>query len=433
MCLTDATLMVFLITAQLCLLQFYLRGFSWKWFWLMAVAIGFGGLTKGPVVFVPPAATLLVLGVMDWKKWLPYVRPVNLAKWAGIAVLTVVIALAVCAPWLIVLQIREPQWIAGVLGTAAQHITQPLDNHRGPFGYYLLLMWGTFFPWSLLVPFAACVAWKQRKEPYTRFAIAAAIGPWLFFEMMKTKLPHYPLPTYPFLGLLIADALVRTSTRQYLTLFKSWIVALVGVWAIPVGLGASAPWLALLAKPELLPLPYVPMTVVSLAGMACTIGTFWFFYRRRPLMACAYMGGSFIVLIGLLYGWLIPQCQYLRTSEKVVAILRENGGTAAQGAKVGDVLTLAYQIGDEDFGYSEPTLFFYQGGTMRPMDSDKYLEATPIEKWPKLVVITDGIMNRLPTELQQKIEVLGRVRGFAYSAGGRIVDVMVIRAKAGAQ
>ena len=427
MCLTDATLMVFVATAMLCLMRFYLHGFSWRLFLLFSIALGFGGLTKGPVVFVPPGATLLVLAIFDWRRWWPGVSLKNVAYWAGVVLVCLLIAISVPAPWLITLYQREPAWIWGVLGAGYSHLTQSMDGHTGPFGYYLGLVWGTFFPWSLMLPLTTYVAWKQRKTPELRFAIAAVLGPWLFFEFMGTKLPHYALVTYPFLALLVADAIVRSSRLATDELMRTRTVVGVGIWAIPVGLVASLPWLAAFAERDLSPLPYVAMAAVSVAGLACTIGTWWFFYRRKPLVACGYMGGSFLLLIALTYGWLIPQCQFLRTSPRVAQMLKEHGGAADQ-APVGDVVALVYPSGGAQ-GYSEPTLMFYQGGTIRALRQDKYLESTPKDQWPRLMVITDGLWARLPQATQDQLDVLGTVRGYIYSSGGDIVDVMVVRGK----
>lgn len=427
MCLTDATLMVFLVTAQLCLLRFYLRGFSWPLFFLFSVALGFGGLTKGPIAFVPPLATLLVLGIFDWRRWWPNLKAASVFRWGLISMACIAIAVLVCAPWLVLLHLREPAWLKGVMGIGYKHMTTPMEGHTGPFGYYLALVWGTFFPWSLFLPLAAYVAWKQRRTPEIRFAIAATIGPWLFFELMRTKLPHYPLPAYPFLALLVADAIVRSSRKEYAELFRTRTVVAVGIWAIPVGLVASLPWLAVYARPQLDSLPYVPMTVVSIAGLVCTVGTWWFFYRRKPLVACGYLGVSFMVLIALAYGWLLPQCQYLRTSPMVADILKANGGGADKAA-TGEVITLLYTEGGETLGYQEPTLMYYQGGTVRAFESNNYFEA-PRSEWAKLIVVTDEIWARLTPEVKEQIEVVGTVRGFLYSGGARVVDVMVVRGK----
>lgn len=116
---------------------------------------------------------------------------------------------------------------------------------------------------------------------------------------MQTKLPHYMLPTYPFLSLLLADTIVRSIDGEFTEFFRKPFRIGVAIWAVPVGLVASLPWLATQLTPALPDLPYAAMVAVSLGGLACTIGTWWFFHRRKVALACAYLGVSFLVLIDL--------------------------------------------------------------------------------------------------------------------------------------
>ena len=49
--------------------------------------------------------------------------------------------------------------------------------------------------------------WKSRREPGARFLLAWLIPSWLVFEAVMTKLPHYVLPLYPAIAILIAGTL----------------------------------------------------------------------------------------------------------------------------------------------------------------------------------------------------------------------------------
>ena len=128
---------------------------------------------------------------------------------------------------------------------AAGHAVSGMEGHGGPPGSHLVMIWADFLPWSLLLPAAIVGGWLNRDDPITRFAMAAVIGPWLFVELaIRTKLPHYMLPTFPPLALLTADAIVRglTGNRPSLAsrgfVIATWIVASVLV------LVALLPWLA---------------------------------------------------------------------------------------------------------------------------------------------------------------------------------------------
>ena len=121
------------------------------------------------------------------------------------------------------------------------------------------LSFGTYFPWSLLLPTTVLIAWRRRKLPQIRFAMAAVAGPWLLMEMVKTKLPFYILPAYPALAFLTADTLVRCMRGQFKELAsKAFIIGLT-VWALAAVAIGFSPWLILLMQKQL-PLPRLAMT-----------------------------------------------------------------------------------------------------------------------------------------------------------------------------
>ena len=75
--------------------------------------------------------------------------------------------------------------------------------------FYFVAIFLTFFPWSIQTPLA-------RRRHFGASAIRSTIissrePPIIFiiFTLVKTKLPHYTLPAFPLLALLLAKALVR--------------------------------------------------------------------------------------------------------------------------------------------------------------------------------------------------------------------------------
>ncbi|HVT87387.1 MAG TPA: glycosyltransferase family 39 protein [Tepidisphaeraceae bacterium] len=218
MCLTDAVLLFFVTIAQLCLSYLYCnKSISNKFTWLTAIlmwtAIGFAGLTKGPVVLGVQAMTMLVLLILDWKtvrfRWWISTKPL----------LGIIIIAIICAPWLILVHQREPDFLATIIGhDVVTRMTTGLEGHKGPPGYYLLTIWGTYFPWSLFLPIAMIHAWRNRQDARVRFALAAVIGPWVMFEIVQTKLPHYLLPVFPALAFLTADLFVSKKTPAKLSI-----------------------------------------------------------------------------------------------------------------------------------------------------------------------------------------------------------------------
>lgn len=162
-------------------------------FWLaMAAAI----LLKGPVV---PAIVVLTLGVL----WLTGRRP----PWrafhpaAGLALTCLIVA-----PWLIAIwKVSDGAFFAEALGRDfGGKLVEGQENHWGPPGLYLLLVWLTFWPWAALVPAAAPWLWRQRGAGWLVLLAGWIVPFWLALEFVPTKLPHYVLPLYPALAVALA-------------------------------------------------------------------------------------------------------------------------------------------------------------------------------------------------------------------------------------
>ncbi len=58
----------------------------------------------------------------------------------------------------------------------------------------------------MLAGLAAPAVWAVRREPAARFLLAWLVPSWIVFELVVTKLPHYVLPLYPAIAILIAGA-----------------------------------------------------------------------------------------------------------------------------------------------------------------------------------------------------------------------------------
>ena len=465
MCLTDAVLLLFVTTAQFCFMMFYRgRGSPWVMV-IMALAIAMGFYVKGPIVFVAPAGTLAVLAAMDWRRWSRFVmdQPREAARRAAFGLLSIFVALgavvALIGPWAWMNYQRAPQWLPETMNTGLGHLQKAVDGHSGWPGWYLLVVWGTYFPWSLLLPTAAVIAFRHRKIPEMRFAIAAVLGPWLFHELvMQTKLPHYVLPAFPFLAFLTADALVRCIRGQHRELHRLLFKRATLVWALILGLLPSATWLLacktlpvwsgagetgilqrLLAWKmlpawrglDMGPLPWGAMVVLSIFGFVYTLGVWRLFSRDRIAEAAGWLGGGFLLMIVLFYGWYVPSSPYLAISKRVATLLHQVDALAGDGAAKGEVACLSYNLDAsgakwKNTGWREPSMDFYQGGTLSHLEEDRFLERHATEYWPRVMIITKEIWEMSSQLVQSRLRVVGKVRGLSYASEGAVVELWVV-------
>ena len=85
---------------------------------------------------------------------------------------------------------------------------------QAPPGTYLLLFWFTFFPGAILAGLAAPAIWRAREETGAKFLLAWIVLAWIVLEIVVTKLPHYVLPLYPAIAILIAGVVDTHALSQ---------------------------------------------------------------------------------------------------------------------------------------------------------------------------------------------------------------------------
>jgi len=67
---------------------------------------------------------------------------------------------------------------------------------------------------AMLAGLATPAVWRARTEPGAKFLIAWIVPAWLALEIVATKLPHYVLPLYPAIAILIAGWSTTTPWRD---------------------------------------------------------------------------------------------------------------------------------------------------------------------------------------------------------------------------
>jgi hypothetical protein len=145
------------------------------------------------------------------------------------------------------------------------------------------------------------------------------------------------------------------------------------------------------------------------------------FGRTRLRATALMMGSGMLLTMGLLFGLLLPRLQILQLSPRLAQILRDNGGDAAH-TRPGDVQMVAYK---------EPSLAFYQGGTIREQSENDFLLTHPPDQWPTWLVIRGDIWDRMPDDVKARLEVVGSARGLDLADKARTWTVYVLRKRPG--
>ena len=199
---TDMTL-AFTLTSALLALYAWTQVNQARWIVLAGVMTGLAALTKGPVALVLIGVqTIAFLCLTRQAK-----RLLSPALWGGFA-----LCLLVGLPWfLLMIHLHGKLFVDGFL--EANNVTRYLQaEHKetSPIWFFLPVLLGGFFPWSLALPGAFVVAWRQGREAWraqVKDNPALFLGLWValvfvFFSASQSKLITYIFPLYPAAAVL---------------------------------------------------------------------------------------------------------------------------------------------------------------------------------------------------------------------------------------
>ena len=309
-------------------------------FWVsLAAAI----LIKGPVVPVLVALGVVALSLLDrnWH-WLIALRP----RWGMLLFLVVLL------PWPIAIFARHG---ASFFVDAWQHDILPKlisgqESHGAPPLTYTLLSPLILWPATLLLPAAIEFAWRNRSEAAVRFCVIFVLPGWLLFELAPTKLPHYVLPLFPMLALLMTAGVGRHATRP-----PSRASSRIGVVLFLL------PGLIIVAA-----LPYLQtrlgngVNTISLIGLSALLAAVivaafvgWRGNVERSAWVAALCGVLATLLIA---GVVMPNLQRLWIAERAAQVVR------SVDAGKSPVLVV---------GYHEPSLVFLLGTRTRLVNAEQ--------------------------------------------------------------
>lgn len=346
---TDAALAASIMAAQLALARVWMArdpsrldpGIGNALVFWVAMAIGI--LLKGPIAPMVSGLTIAGLVIATREiKWVFLLRPIR----GGLLVLLLTL------PWAVSVWISTNGAFFGeaVSGDLLPKLAGGQESHGAPVGYYALLLLITFFPANLLLLPALKKAWGDRHTAPVMFLAAWIIPNWLVFEIVPTKLPHYVLPVYPALAILVA-ALLALALRHPDLLRSTLARVNIVIWAVLATVLAAA----IIALPVLLPdgtaVEPGPWPVVGagiFAAMAVQVlAQAWRARASGIILSIAVTGIAFSVA---LLEFARPRVEPLWVADRVAQTLADND---LLGQRVASA------------GFSEPSLVFALGTQTR--------------------------------------------------------------------
>jgi 4-amino-4-deoxy-L-arabinose transferase-like glycosyltransferase len=173
----------------------------WWFFFYISLALGF--LAKGPIAWTPlltVACTIFYAPNLQLRRRFKFVRGILLT-------------LAIIATWGISALIRTHgeflrigigrHVIARSLGAMEGHGWNSLGGYVLLLPFYFVTLFVSFFPWSIKLPSLLKRLWRKR-DNIDNYLLSGAAIIFIIFSLIKTKLPHYTLPAFGLLALLLA-------------------------------------------------------------------------------------------------------------------------------------------------------------------------------------------------------------------------------------
>jgi len=197
------------------------------WAFYLSLALGF--LAKGPIALLP-----LLFSPIHAIVTRQSFRPSLGSSLGGLAVILIVVG-AWGVPALIA---TEGQFFEVGIGKHVVGRSFAAMEHHGGSGwlgyllflpYYLVTLFVSFFPWCFFVPktIARLRDHMNSDESYLLIAVISVFG---VFSLIQTKLPHYTLPCYPMLAILVARTV--SQNRKFKPLLAATTI-LFAVIALP--------------------------------------------------------------------------------------------------------------------------------------------------------------------------------------------------------
>ncbi|WP_181170920.1 glycosyltransferase family 39 protein [Mesorhizobium sp. B2-1-3] len=404
---TDAMLLACCVAAQGALAQIYLAsrrnepvaGHLWWIFWL---AQGVAILIKGPIAPLLSALTIAVLFAFERDgRWLSKLK-------VGRGLLLVVL---IVLPWLALITWKsDGAFLQQAVGKdMLGKVAQGEESHGLPPGFYMLTYSLFMWPFGLIAVGAGLQALNRlRDDVRLRFCLAWYIPFWLVFELIPTKLPHYVLPAYPGMALLIGWLLTLQPQEANAPLrrWQQWLWWSTAFGLVVVSLGLAA---VCVGAPIYLTHAF---SWWSIPAAASALGAGYLAFSRQlqvPLARIGAVAACAGITYGLLFGVIAPSLTPIWLSPAI--------NEAVRAYKPCDDSVLA------SARYHEPSLVFLVGTKTILTDIDgvaKHLLADPACALGLAPVEDEQKLNGLLAGQGKAASHLTTIDGLNFSSGDKM-------------
>lgn len=289
---------------------------------LFYVAIAFGILAKGPLIFVAPGIGLPLYHIF-------YRRRVPGPWWkhfAGIALL-ILIALPW---WLYVYRHVENVWAMWKYESIGELPGAGNEEKRRPFWFYVPALFEITLPWTPLWIAGVVLAFLRKGRRW--FAVAWYFVTVLAFSISPVKKNTYLLPVMPAQVLIVTDALLFSlaTVRRFSKLnLLAWVQT-----AIAIAGGIAV---AILSIMHLTGGAKFSGLLLGAAALIFGIESTFLIVRRHPRSWLWFTSAAYAMTIAVIFGMLLPKKDNQRSAkgmcDELLSLMSETHETLAPGKR----------------------------------------------------------------------------------------------------
>ena len=211
------------------------------WWWLFYLALALAFLAKGPIGWMPLGTVIVAQSL----------RPVPQLARRFLFVRGTLLMLALVAFWGVPALVRTHgefltiglgyHVVGRSFGTMQGHGGNSIVTALVSLPFYFLTVFVSFAPWSVKIPWLARRLWTKR-DPLDLYLIAGIAVIVVIFTIVKTKLPHYILPAFPLLTLLLARHWIEAGVGERMLRWWSSLTAAIMLAVALIGFPLIAPY-----------------------------------------------------------------------------------------------------------------------------------------------------------------------------------------------
>ena len=356
-------------------------------FWM---SLGIGTIIKGPIILIFVGLPLLTYALITKN----FLLIKSFHSFGGYSIFFLI-----TLPWFIIITIQSDGlfWYESVINDLLRKVSKGQESHGFPPGYYLILLFIFFWPGSSFLFSWAIDIYKNRKTIFVLDHKVLFLFCWLFpsfilYELIPTKLPHYVLPCYTPLGILVSIFLLKKQKSSNFFNFKTFLSTLI------------------------FPLTYISLFLISI-------------YKYSSLTSEVYVAVVFLLLILLM---LLLQIRRKNLKSFVVAavifqvtvyfsilhILNPHLNMFWISKNIETIINEEKNIENVyHSGFNEPSLVFYVGHQAMRISPELMVEKYN-NNAKNIFVLTQKNMSKfLQLNDDREINMIRSFTGFNYSQG----------------